>query len=344
MTVENLHTKTKRLLELDALRGIAAFIVVLYHYTVRYNEIYGNAYALPFTLRIGQYGVLLFFIISGFVIFMTLEHTQRSMDFIVSRVSRLYPTYWSCIFITFTIVSIFTLPGREYSLKTAILNMSMMQNYFNVASIDGVYWTLFIELAFYALMFTIFLIGCLKHIEIFGVFLLLIIVTAHILEYTFHVAISQHLKTMFLLEYGHLFFAGIIFYKLKTHRQHWARHLCIGLCLAVQFIVSSLEPALVIAACFTLFYLLINNYLTIVSKGILIYLGHISYSLYLLHQNIGYIIMRFLFEWNIPAWLVLLVPILASIGLASFVTYLIERPAQKAIRSCYKQRKVARTC
>ena len=59
-----------RLLELDALRGIAAMMVVLFHLTM-------NTAIEKFGFRYGVTGVDLFFIISGFVIFLTLNKSRR---------------------------------------------------------------------------------------------------------------------------------------------------------------------------------------------------------------------------------------------------------------------------
>lgn len=112
---------SSRLLELDALRGLAALAVVLYHYFYRYNELYGHHgnFAVDWTY-FGKLGVELFFMVSGFVIFMSLNRVNRPVDFLVSRFSRLYPTYWCALILTFTVVSIWGLPGREISTGHAI--------------------------------------------------------------------------------------------------------------------------------------------------------------------------------------------------------------------------------
>ena len=95
-----------RVVELDALRGIAAVAVVAYHYTTRYAEQIGHAGGLPLSIAFGNYGVQLFFLISGFVIFMTLERTRSAMDFVVSRFSRLFPAYWAAMAITAAVIAI----------------------------------------------------------------------------------------------------------------------------------------------------------------------------------------------------------------------------------------------
>ena len=99
-----------RLVELDALRGIAAMAVVAYHYTTHYANQIGHMTPLRFGFPAGNYGVHLFFLISGFVIFMTLERTRNAMDFVVSRFSRLYPAYWAAMLVTGVVVYLMISP------------------------------------------------------------------------------------------------------------------------------------------------------------------------------------------------------------------------------------------
>ena len=67
-----------RLLELDALRGIAALMVVLFHFTMDRPE-------MNLGFKYGVTGVDFFFIISGFVIFLTLSNTKNWKDFVQKR-------------------------------------------------------------------------------------------------------------------------------------------------------------------------------------------------------------------------------------------------------------------
>ncbi len=132
-----LHAHTTRLLQIDALRGLAAIAVVGFHLTTRFAEVYGKGGSPAISFPLGYYGVNLFFMISGFVIFMTLERTQRSMDFVVSRFSRLYPAYWASVALTFCITHALGLPGREAGLSQAVLNLLMFHSVLGVPSIEG---------------------------------------------------------------------------------------------------------------------------------------------------------------------------------------------------------------
>ncbi|MEK4129105.1 acyltransferase [Solibacillus sp. FSL W8-0474] len=80
-----------RLTELDALRGLAALAVVIFHYTTRYNELFGHEKSSYLNFTFGHMGVNLFFMISGFVIFMTLRRINNVKEFAIKRAFRLYP-------------------------------------------------------------------------------------------------------------------------------------------------------------------------------------------------------------------------------------------------------------
>ena len=85
-----------RINELDALRGIAAIAVVLFHYTYRLEEVF-NLNIFQYRFAIGHYGVELFFAISGFVIFMTTAKIKSVKVFFWKRFLRLYPTFLICM-------------------------------------------------------------------------------------------------------------------------------------------------------------------------------------------------------------------------------------------------------
>ena len=93
MTVTSLPPDAKRLTNLDGLRGLAALAVLLYHYTSIFPRFWPEAEPTGFLVDFGGFGVHLFFIISGFVILMTLEKRGASRDFIIYRFIRLYPRY-----------------------------------------------------------------------------------------------------------------------------------------------------------------------------------------------------------------------------------------------------------
>ena len=131
-----------RLRWLDALRGLAAMVVVLGHY-------YWDSTA-PLVLREiidpGAFGVTIFFMISGFIIPLSIrqDRPNPTFRFIWSRIFRLYPLYWLSI--------AFGAAVYGTSLFQDVANITMIQRFFGVDNVIGVYWTLQVEFLFYVIV------------------------------------------------------------------------------------------------------------------------------------------------------------------------------------------------
>ena len=80
------------------LRGFAASAVVLFHLLPFEQKYLAGGTILPDALVIGQAGVDVFFVISGFIVTtVSIDHAGRprdSLDFLMRRFWRIYPTYW----------------------------------------------------------------------------------------------------------------------------------------------------------------------------------------------------------------------------------------------------------
>lgn len=148
-------------------------------------------------------------------------------------------------------------------------------------------------------------------------------------------------KTIFsgLLQYGNLFVAGILFYGLKTKGNKWYRHVAIGLCFVVQCLIwkeAVRQQEISFALFIFIFYLFVYGRLSFIINKPLVFLGTISYSLYLIHQNIGYIIIQWFYFFGHNRWLMFFVPLVCSLLIATLMTYTIEKPLMKLIRFTYK--------
>lgn len=142
---------------IDGLRAIAILMVIAYHFTVRYSpeELHFDAKIAGFTA--GREGVYLFFIISGYCIAMTAERSRSAGDFLLRRVSRLVPAFTVCVLLTAFALAV--LDGlREPPPWTDVLgNILWLPMVTRVPLVDGVYWSLLVELKFY-LIFAILLL------------------------------------------------------------------------------------------------------------------------------------------------------------------------------------------
>lgn len=145
----------ERFRELDGVRGIASVAVVFSHLTTGHDSNYPQEGRAPFDAGWGAYGVQLFFLISGFVILMTAQRARRPSDFVVSRVSRLYPAYWVALTLSIVVSVAFAVPHTDVGWPNRLLNYVMVQRWFLVPNVDEVYWTLAIEMQFYVLMLVV---------------------------------------------------------------------------------------------------------------------------------------------------------------------------------------------
>jgi len=148
---------------LDLGRFIASLSVILYHYFysgVQTGYVTSIDYIEPVAhvAKYGKLGVSFFFMISGYVIFYSALN-KSAYEFLVSRMKRLYPSYWFAVLFT-GIIALLIGAGSimEVSIKQILVNLTMLQDHLNTKEVDGVYWTLHYELRFYlSVFFVLFL-------------------------------------------------------------------------------------------------------------------------------------------------------------------------------------------
>lgn len=332
---------SSRLVEVDALRGLAALAVVLFHYTTRFTQLF-EPVALPtFSFPDGHYGVNLFFIISGFVIFMTLEKTSRPMDFVVSRFSRLFPAYWVAIVLTFSITHLLGLPGKLVDLTAAFGNLIMIHGLFRIPHVDGVYWTLEVELLFYCGMFLLYRFRRLHLIHHALLGLLALRLTYFVVERWFGIDLPWTISRLLILKYIPWFSLGISIY-LVTSRHAvgaWRQPALTAACaILTLLIVDSLFLAALAVVLGAAVFLAASGHASLLRHRILVWLGTISYPLYLLHENIGWSLQLRLLELGVPIDATILIALASSLAMATALTRWLEQPAMRWIRSSYRNR------
>src|SRR5262249_17011979 len=158
---------SRRFASLDGLRTIAILAVVAFHYCYRWGPPlnseslypYGTALAGLPGVHLGAYGVHLFFVISGFVIAMTLDACKTPGEFIVRRYARLGPAMLLFSLITFAAMHAIPrapFPERWIWFASSITFvdpqfLNRLAPSIGFSSIDGPYWSLYVEVHFYVL-------------------------------------------------------------------------------------------------------------------------------------------------------------------------------------------------
>lgn len=338
---KNAFGQSGRLQELDALRGLAALSVVLFHYT--YNQPHINS---DFTFRYGITGVDLFFMISGFTISLSLNKISHWKSFVVYRFGRLYPAFWMCVLITSAFVLIYDF--QHFKLSDILVNMTMVPAYFGVEDLDGSYWTLAVELIFYLWILCVYMTGKIKDIELSGMLTLMVILAFHFFRPFYPSLYTLVVTKIQLINHFPLFFSGILFYQFSCRGFSIENLLLMGISIFASFylhdkggramyLISGQEHLLIILFYHAVFALLIYGKMKFLARPQLVFLGTISYSLYLLHQYMGRKMIDTLVTYtHANSYFVIALVVLLNILLAYVVTRFVEIPANKFIRNGYK--------
>lgn len=296
----------QRISSLDTLRGVAILMVVIGHYLPG-NVISGDA-AWHVT-SLGRGGVILFFLLSGYLIFWNVER-QPSAIFLSRRAFKIFPAYWISAIAIFA-AGYFT--GEKWSAGALLPNLTMTQDVFGSPLFTGVYWTLLIEVKFYALIVLQYYF--LRDRWTVAIPLAMIALNLLILLTRGHASL--------LLTYLPAFYVGIQARRLERDRWFTGTAFKFTAC-AVAASLIFFDPYYGWWSCF---YLIASSAaLSFALSGkfsnrVLNFFGRISYSDYLYHAAVGSLVFAALGAWRVSG----LVSVAAAFAASTFVALLSYR-------------------
>lgn len=286
----------------------------------------------------GYLGVQLFFVLSGFVILMSAEGaTPRS--FVASRVSRLYPGLWVAASLTAGAAwllgdSRFQVSGNDY-----LLNLSMVPQWFERPYVDGAYWSLGCELQFYILVWLAIRLGLLHRFEqLMAGWLLVSAVNA------FHP--MWPVEFWLDAKWAPFFVAGSVFYQVRRQGFTRFRLGLLGAALALAIFYTGwdgpAEAAIgvdpmtrlavqvsAVVAIFALFWLIATGRFRMRPSPFIYYAGMLTYPMYLIHQNLGFM----LYERLHRATGLVTVPLLLMLAILLALSWGIHVQAERPLGS-----------
>lgn len=303
---------------IQALRGIAVILVVLTHarYTFSDTPTWPLAEQL---LRPGAMGVDLFFVISGFIMVYTTRHARgtpaESLDFLVRRFARIWPLYVVvvCAWLTATNRGFAWLTDWP-QIRNLLLTISFQPvnlehpPFFDVTLPLG--WTLNFEMYFYLVFGLCMLLGRARLLFVAGWIVLTVValpmfkrgLTLDVLtNFRFSLAYLNLMTSPIILE----FLAGVAigwlylqdWFMLRS--QKLARHLVfLALCGGIWGIWSGLwnfhGPTKwgAVVALVVLVLALASKTVMLAPPVVLVWLGTISFSLYLSHTTVFLLLDR----------------------------------------------------
>ncbi|MEU8123235.1 acyltransferase [Spirillospora sp. NPDC049024] len=333
-----------RLRELDLLRFVAAVTVMFHHYVGRIAgwgvENHHNMPVLAPVAHFGGLGVDLFFLISGFVILMSVWGRDLG-EFTVSRVVRIFPGYWFGV--TFALVLFLALGETPIASRSPLVaylpNMTMLQVGIGVPNMEVVYWTLWAELHFYVLIALLVWRGVTyARCVAFMVGWLLLAV--------FALGSRDVLFTSLLMPgWAPYFIAGMAFFLIHRFGPNLVLWLITAACwaLAVHHRTTVVNAALVwpsvwdavVTGVVTFLFLLMamvatHQFEMLEWRGFTV-LGALTYPLYLVHESLGRALTE-LIGLRLGRWPLLGVCCAAALVSAYLVYRFVEAPAQRWMR------------
>ncbi|HEX7871530.1 MAG TPA: acyltransferase [Sphingobium sp.] len=325
--------KRGRLSELDALRGLGAILVLNFHYSTRFHEIFPKAPHVPFHVGGGEYRVLLFFAISGFAIFFSTAKLRSGWDFIANRAIRLLPAYWTAMLLTIVIEHLGHMTMLYIPPFAALFNMTMLQGFFFLPAVDGAYWTLTVEIAFYACILGLWLTLRMRHVEWaligwLGLKLIFDLVWPDM---------PERIVMLFILRYVPWFVIGMATWRVWGGERQWREQAPVfGLAVMTVMLSETMDIVVVTLLIIAAFWAMVEGRLGWVRFGPLIWVGQISYSLYLVHQHVGFTIMLNAEAMGIDPLTSYVMAVVAAIALGYGVNRLVERPAAAWLTARWK--------
>lgn len=322
-------TEGNKILGIQAVRGLAAICIMLYHYTFRYgcSDYFPRDYEMPINFYYGSYFVCFFFVLSSFFLFRSMHSREvRPLEYVYNRLTRLYPAFWFAVIISFLILLLFDSP-LQISISEMFANLTMISPLFGVEYLDGAYWTLTYELILLFFM-TIFLVTKLKNKPKWIVFgwLVLGAVSKISLNALGLDQKSSLAAAAFAFKYCHYFVLGIILYLFLQKFEKW--HIAaFAAVLAYNALVDLTIASYLFLIGFTLLIILLfKKNIPGLNNRVFLFLGTISYPLYLIHEHVGFAIIQQLEAMGWKHWTNIMVPVAVSILLASAIHYFMESP------------------
>ena len=299
---------TNRLLFLDGFRAISVILVLFFHYAYNYPMKYGNPNEAISLFMNGGIGVSLFFIISGYVILMSLEKKDL-IGFVISRLSRLYPAYIFAV--TLTSISIICIGTwyAEIDIINYLKNLTMFQYYMGGTNIDGVYWSLRVEMAFYIGIAFVFYAIPLRYFWLCVTSFSVSACLFNLLSSMWYLPVALDLiRKLLIFEFFPYFALGMLIYYTSdsSKKRYGENNIHILNCLLLIAIIFDLVCTKdfyrgVFLISMSLFIYLFSQkvfvrFVKVFETKLLVYIGRISYSIYLLHQVIGYLLINVLLD------------------------------------------------
>lgn len=288
-----------RLKQIDGLRGIAMLMIVCYHYIVWINHSYHLYQIQSYPLGLshwGEVGIDIFWLLSGY--FMIPDRPTSFFQHMKKRLLKLWPPYFLAITIIYIVTHMFPLQNRTVGFPAYLLNIPFLNGLIERDYVDGALWYLPILITTTCIFTCLMKVPHKKRHIVYWLWLLAIVLLRHATSDIKLVRIGITVINNILgKQFVCLIIIGTVWHDIEKNGFELSSVVTLLLAIAACALTNPFTY-LVSAAIATIFTVLaLHDRLPFLEGKVFQWLGSISYYTYLIHQNIGYLIILSLTSW-----------------------------------------------
>lgn len=351
--IERPHVPSlERIQGLDGLRGLAIVLVVGFHAFARWAEHipWATVHGDWAVFKYGYLGVQLFFLISGFVIYLTLDRCLGWREFMFRRWLRLFPAMLiATLLILFTAPLLPERPGGAPPWLDALPGLLLIQpmvleKIFStpLALLEGAFWSLLVEVNFYVIFGAMYFVN--KNRAVVGLMLLVVIsfsfnALTHVVPGFEFRRVGAVINHVLQLQFFGWFAVGALLYRRFRDKDHRFTVLAL-LVLPLAILETGWTDPGVALACLVIVAVfaatLFNGFVArVLASRLFVFWGGVSYPLYLIHESamVALTVKTHAHFGFIPGMLTPLPGLILLVGVAWLIERWLEPWVRRQIRS-----------
>ncbi|WP_182058436.1 acyltransferase [Pantoea sp. ME81] len=339
-----------RIKHLDGMRGLAILMVIGYHAYARWPELlpYVNLTQHIPVFSFGWLGVELFFMISGFVIFMTLDKSDSYISFLKKRWLRLFPAMLIASLLLYAVGGFFPewsamtpyvrnlLPGLIFTNPETLTQITGIE----FKSMAGSFWSLYVEAVFYLIIGAIYFTLGRKYCLPVLLVPMLLLSASSVLKSLGHPIFIDVIAKFGFIHYA-WFMIGCLVYERMHGRDKGFHYAVVVVATLINFsyYVKNAGALTVIPLLLVMLFFIASFYSKqlerLLSVRFFTAIGFASYAYYLIHENL---MIAILIKMNVQIkseTVMLLMPIVVAAGLY-YLAWFITKYLEPALRNMLK--------
>ena len=331
--------------QIQFLRAVFCFAILFYHFTYRYSEIYAanNIFYNSFVQQLSQVGLISFFIISGFYLIrrQPLNSNKEKLVYWIKRFLNIYIPYVFAVVFIF-LLSLSGLLGVERTVSLiGFFQIFFFINIITGQNVDGAHWYIFALLCLYVIAFIYDMIPKNENKEylIFWIIVLSVSIISLLVQKlasddSLFIKPFKIISYVMCRSYFLFVFVGITFYFFDYDIIRCKRNLLllISMLITVMYVLYNnwIDFVIMFFSSLIIFMCLLRKFTVLEKIKPVVFLGNISFSLYLIHQNTGYMCLNFMTKY-LNYYISLFITIMVILIIGSLFYFLFEKNIKKLL-------------